>query len=108
MKSEEIKSEIAALEAQRNALDREIRAKRNLYLEALTSESPYKKGEKVRLFKTQADPTRTEKFVGEGIFEHIAFVYSDAVPIFWKVKKDGSKSLNKWSKYDFDRIEKAQ
>jgi len=106
MKSEEIKAEIAALEAQRDELNSQIRAKNIAYLEALTAESPYKKGDKVRLFKTITYPTRTEKFIGEGVFEHIAFVYGDAVPRFWKVKKDGSKSLNKWNKYDFNRIEK--
>jgi hypothetical protein len=106
MKSEEIKAEINALESQRDELSRQIHTKRTAYLEALTNESPYKKGDKVRLFKTITYPTRTEKFIGEGIFEHVSFVYSDAVPIFWKVKKDGAKSLNKWNKYDFDRSEK--
>ena len=106
MKSEEIKAEIAALETQRDGLSRQMHTKITAYLEALTNESPYKKGDKVRLFKTITYQTRAERFVGEGIFEHIAFVYSDAVPIFWKVKKDGAKSLNKWNKYDFDRSEK--
>ena len=107
MKSEEIKAEITALELQRDELSRQISAKRTSYLEALIRESPYKKGDKVRLFKTITYPHRMEKFVGEGIFEHIEFAYSDTVPVFWKVKKGGEMSLKRWGRYDFDRIEKA-
>ena len=106
MKSEQIKREIAELEAQRDQLSREINIKRSECLEALTSESPYQKGDKVRLFKKITYPTVTEKYVGEGIFERFEYSYKDAVPAFFKVKKDGSKGLNKWGKYDFDRIEK--
>jgi len=106
MKSEQIKREIAELEARRDQLSREIDMKRSECLKALTSESPYQKGEKVRLFKKITYPKVTEKYVGEGIFERFEYSYKDAVPSFFKVKKDGSKGLNKWGKYDFDRIEK--
>ena len=68
MKSEQIKREIAELEAQRDQLSREIDMKRSECLNALTSESPYQKGEKVRLFKKITYPIVTEKYVGEGIF----------------------------------------
>ena len=108
MKSEQIKREIEELEARRYQLSREIDMKRSECLNALTSESPYQKGEKVRLFKKITYPIVTEKYVGEGIFERFEYSYKDAVPAFFKVKKDGSKSLNKWGKYDFDRIEKIE
>lgn len=61
MKSEEIKKEIAELTAKRDELNNQIRAKNFALLDALTSELPYRKGEKLNLFKY-------EKFIGEGIF----------------------------------------
>ena len=106
--SVELKAEIAALEAQRDDITSQIRAKNIAYLGALNAESPYKKGEKVRLFREAPYPKPHKKLVGEGIFIAIDFSYGKPFPKFNKVKKDGTASLNVWSKYDFDHIEKIE
>lgn len=103
MKSQQIATELAALEAQLNELSRQISLKKKALIEALNNEFSIKPGEKVTIF-------RGEKKVGTGIFVKIApskYQWKGQTEyVISKMKKDGSPSKNEWNQFDFDRIEK--
>ena len=84
MKSEQIKQEIAELEAQRDQLNQKIYQKYSELLEAITDESPIKKGDKVVV-----SGDGSQKI---GIMGGFVKTYTGFKPVVYKIKKDGSAS----------------
>lgn len=85
MKSKEIKREIAELESQRDQLNQKIYQKYSELFEAITNESPIKKGDKVVVSGFGKPET--------GIMGGFTRKYGEIRPIVYKIKKDGTESV---------------
>lgn len=101
MKSEEIKIEISNLKEWRDRIIKDISDKRNELFNALADEAGLVRGDKVTLYKNGNE-------IGAGFFGCFIEKYGRISADVKKAKKDGTASLNCWSTYDFDRIEKAE
>lgn len=108
MKSEEIKKEIAVLEAQIRALRGQVNKKNNELAKAVASERGLNVGDRVRVFREFGyGEHKATKIVGEGIFGGMVIRYGEARPIVYKIKKDGAVSKQEFSIYSNDSLEKA-
>lgn len=105
MTIEQIKSELAEIEAQIKSLNARRDEKIAELLKAESEASTIQPGDRVLLYKITF--SGAEKLVGEGIAGGFYLRYGNTKQFFFKVKKDGSQSIKKWSPYDFGRAEKT-
>jgi hypothetical protein len=86
-KSEHYKAAIAALMAERDRIEAEIATARKELLAAVTEESPFKPGDKVRFRNWYGNEWK------DGIFGRYETSMGNPRPTIFKIKKDGTASL---------------
>jgi len=108
MKSEEIRAEIAAIEAQIKSLKDQLGQKNNELAKAISNELGFSPGDKVKVLRQRGlFKDKGVQVVGVGVFSGMMIKYGEARPIVHKIKKDGGVSKQEIGIYYGDVIEKV-